>query len=378
MFGLKTQPKNSSVEITVSNRTVVRILLLVVVTMVGLAAIRQASSALVLLFTAFFLAVALNAPVHWLAQRLPGKRRGSRTAATAISFLVIILLLVGFLASVVPPLIKQTNSFIHTAPSIIEDLRGNDSEVGKFIRQYNLESQIQKFSGELSNRLQGAAGVAVSTVSKVGTSVFTMLTILVLTFMMLIEGPRWLRLFKEVLPDHHHERAERLAEGMYRVVKGYVNGQVLLAALAAIFIFPAMVILGISYPIALVFIVFICGLIPMVGHTIGAVIVTFVALFTSPLAAVIILAYYILYQQIENYLVQPRIQSNTTNMSPLLVFSSVIIGVHFGGIFGGLFAIPVAGCARIALLDYLREKNIIKTKTVNQELANTPTAKTTK
>src|SRR6187431_173339 len=103
--------KNSKtqVEITISNRTVVRVLLLVVVTMLGLAAVEKASHALLLLFTAFFLALALNAPVHWIAQRLPGKRKGSRTIATALSFLLVILVLGGFLASVVPPLVRQTN-----------------------------------------------------------------------------------------------------------------------------------------------------------------------------------------------------------------------------------------------------------------------------
>ncbi|MEK7152422.1 MAG: AI-2E family transporter, partial [Patescibacteria group bacterium] len=146
---------------------------------------------------------------------------------------------------------------------------------------------------------------------------------------------------------------------MYKVVKGYVNGQVILAALAAVLITPMFFILGISYPVALMVVVFICGLIPMVGHTIGAIFVTLVAVFTSPAAALIILAYYFLYQQIENYLVQPRIQANSTNMSPLLVFMSVVIGVNFGGILGGLVAIPIAGCLRILALDYLRRKKII-------------------
>jgi predicted PurR-regulated permease PerM len=120
----------------------------------------------------------------------------------------------------------------------------------------------------------------------------------------------------------------------------------------------------------LMVIVFICGLIPMVGHTIGAIIVTLVALFTSPWAAVIIMGYYFLYQQIENYLIQPRVQANSTNMPPLLVFISVIIGVNFGGIFGGLVAIPIAGCLRIAAMDYLRTKKIIEPS------AHTPIADT--
>lgn len=347
------------VEITISNRTVVRVLLLIVVTMIGIAAVQKASHALLLIFTAFFLTLALNAPVHWLAQHLPGKRRGSRSIATAVSFLVVVLLLAGFLASIVPPLVRQTNSFISAAPRLVQDAQNKDSEIGKLINRYNLESQVQDFSDELGERLKGATGAAVSTLGKIGNSVFTVLTILVLTFMMLVEGPRWLKLFREMIPEEHHKHVEKLSYDMYRVVKGYVNGQVILAALAAALIVPMMFILGISYPIALGVIVFICGLIPMVGHTIGAIIVSIVALFTSPIAALILLGYYFLYQQIENYLVQPRIQANTTNMSPLLVFASVIVGVNFGGIFGGLVAIPVAGCLRILVLDYLKRKKII-------------------
>jgi predicted PurR-regulated permease PerM len=155
--------------------------------------------------------------------------------------------------------------------------------------------------------------------------------------------------------------ADRITQDMYRVIKGFVNGQVTLAALASVLILPAVLVLHIGYPAALLVIIFICGLIPMVGHTIGAIIVTTVALFHSTSAAVIILAYYIFYQQVENYLIQPRIQANSTNMSPLLVFMSVIVGVSFGGLFGGLVAIPVAGCLRIALLEYLRSQKIIDT-----------------
>jgi predicted PurR-regulated permease PerM len=131
---------------------------------------------------------------------------------------------------------------------------------------------------------------------------------------------------------------------------------------------PALFILHISYPVALMVVVFICGLIPMVGHTIGAIIVTTVALFHSTSSAIIILAYYILYQQIENYLIQPKIQANSTNMSPLLVFVSVVIGVSFGGLVGGLVAIPVGGSIRILLLDYLRSRNLIAAPEVKEEI----------
>ncbi len=341
----------------------VRIMLVVILSITALAAIRQAQHALILIFTGFFLALALNAPVHWIAEHLPGKRRGNRTVGTAISFLIVILLLAGFMLSIVPPLVKQTSAFISSAPSLVSDVRQQKGPLGTFVSQHHLQSQVDKASKELSQRLSNIGGTAVTGVVKIGSSIFAVLTILVLTFMMLIEGPTWIAFFRDMIPNEHHARADRLGADMYRVIKGYVNGQVVLALIAASMLLPALLILHISYPAALIVIVFICGLIPLIGHTIGAVIVTTVALFHSPWSAIIVLAYYILYQQIENYIIQPRIQSNTTNMSPLLVFASVIIGVNFGGLFGGLVAIPVMGCIRIAVLDYLRTKRIIEEST---------------
>lgn len=349
-----SRERGDVVRITVSNRTVFRVLVLVVLSMILFAAFRKAGHALMMVFTAFFLALALNAPVHWLAEHVPGKRRGSRTLATSLSFLVIVLVLGGFFASIAPPLIRQTSSFISAAPHLVQEVRSQDNPLGKFVRDHKLQDQVDKFSDQLSDRLKNASGTAVSALGKVGSSVFSTLTVLVLTFMMLIEGPRWMLTFKELMTKEHQERAERLAGDMYRVVKGYVNGQVFLAALASAFIVPMLFIMHVSYPVALMVIVFICGLIPLVGHTIGAIVVTTIALFHSLPSAVIILAYYILYQQIENYVIQPRIQANSTNMSPLLVFGSVIIGVSFGGLFAGLVAIPVAGCIRIFVLDYLK------------------------
>ncbi|HEY5806295.1 MAG TPA: AI-2E family transporter [Candidatus Saccharimonadales bacterium] len=370
MFSFRSRDKDNTITLDIPNRVVIRVMLVVVVTLIFLAAVRQASHPLTLIFIAFFLALALNAPVHWIAQRLPGKRRGSRTAATAISFLVVVAVMAGFLVSIVPPLVKQTSGFIRTIPELAQQVRDEDTGVGRFVARYELQDDISKFSKQLSERLGDVSGTAVSGVQKVGSSIFAMLTVLVLTFMMLIEGPRWRRFFMDVVPNEHQGRVQRLASDMYRVVKGYVNGQVVLALIAALMLLPALLILHVPYPAALVMIVFVCGLIPMVGHTIGAIIVSLVALFESPWSAILILAYYILYQQIENYIVQPRVQSNTTNMSPLLVFAAVIIGVSFGGLLGGLVAIPVAGCIRIALLDYLRAKKIIEPAEV--EAAITP------
>lgn len=364
MFGFfRSNKKIPQVEITIASFTVVRILLFIFLSVIMLTALRKATHALTLIFVAFFLALALNAPVHWIAERLPGNSRGNRTLATATAFISIVLLLAGFIASIAPPLVRQTSNFIHQAPHIVQDLHNQNTALGSFVREHHLEGQVDKFADQLSVRLKNFSGTAFSTVTRISSSVFAMLTVLVLTFMMLIEGPKWLRIGERLLPDNKEEHAKIVARDMYKVIKGYVNGQVFLAALASVLIIIPLLILHVSYPIALMVIVFICGLIPLVGHTIGAVIVSTIALFHSIPAAIIIFCYYVLYQQLENYLVQPRIQANATNMSPLLVFSSVIIGVSFNGLLGGLVAIPIAGCLRIAVLDYLNRNKLIEPET---------------
>jgi predicted PurR-regulated permease PerM len=357
---LQRKDNTPIVELTIANRTVVRILALIILSILFLAALKTAQHALTLIFIAFFLALALNAPVHWIDEHLPGKRKGgSRSLATAVSFLLVVAVIAAFLASIVPPIIRQSNNLIASAPSLVDDVRDQNSSVGKFVRRYHLQSQVNTFSRQLGDRLKHVTGTAVSTITAFGTSVFSVLTVLVLTYMMLLEGPRWLKKFHDLVPTEKQAYASKLTGDMYQVIRGYVNGQVLLAAIASLLIAPMLFFLHISYPIALIFVVFICGLIPMVGHTIGAIIVTTVALFHSLPSAVLILAYYILYQQIENYLIQPRIQANSTNLSPLLVFVAVVIGVSFSGLLGGLVAIPIMGCIRVIAIDQIKRRHML-------------------
>ncbi|HUB93970.1 MAG TPA: AI-2E family transporter [Verrucomicrobiae bacterium] len=355
------------VEVTVSNRTILRVIVAVVVAVVLFAAVRRSIHSLTLIGVAIFLSLALDAPVHSLAERLPGPIKGNRGFATGISIVLVLALLGVFLWAIVPPLVNQTTSFIRDIPTLLDQVRDQNSSLGIFVRDHHLQGEVSKLSAQLSDRVDSIGGTAVSTVAHIGSSLFSTLAVIALTVMMLAEGPRWRRIFEQLIPNRHTAHTRRLAHDMQRVIRGYVNGQVLLAAIASLLIVPMLFILHISNPLALMVIIFICGLIPMVGHSIGALIVTAVALFHSLTAAVIILAYYIVYQQIENYVVQPRIQANATNMSALLVFMSVLLGANFGGLLGALVAIPVMGCVRVVVLDYLESRDILSAKTVKAE-----------
>lgn len=349
-MGLFSKSKEQKIEVTVSTATLVRVMISVIVILMAVAALNKLTSALVIIAIAVFLALALNAPVHWLSTHFPGKRRGSRVLATSVAFLIVVGVLGVFMALLVPPAVRQTTSFIQSVPQIVDDFRDENNAVGSFIKRYNLQDQVDEAADSIADTAK-ESGTKIFT--SIGTGVVTTLTTLVLVFMMLVEGPRWIALLKRLLPDDRRERVSDIADDMYRVIKGYVNGQVILAAVAAVFILVAMLVVGVPYAGALSAIVFVSALIPMIGHYIGATVVTLIALTQSLTAAIIILAFYILYQQIENYVVQPRIQANATNMSPLLVFMAVILGANFSGLLGALVAIPVMGCIRILVLDYL-------------------------
>ncbi|MGH7195392.1 MAG: AI-2E family transporter [Candidatus Saccharimonadales bacterium] len=375
MVSFRNKKDASEVWINISNRTIIRVVVVALLLFLVVAFLRRIEHALLLIFLAFLLAIALNNPVRRLADHLPGNSRHSRLIATTISYLVVIIILGGIIALIVPPLVHQTNHFLNVLPSYISGAQAHNSAFSNFINHYHLRGQLQNFSHHIGGYLHGATGSLLSTVVKALRSAVSLLTILVLTFMMLVEGPAWAKRVTRIIPKAHQKHATRLGEDMAHVVRGYVNGQVVLAAIAAALITPALFILHINYPLALMVVVFVAGLIPLIGHTIGAIVITAVALFHAPLSALIILLYYVLYINVENYILSPHIQSNTTNLSPLLVILAIVIGVSFGGIFGGLLAIPIAGCFRVIIIDYLKTRDMIA---LNNDATEPPATADTK
>lgn len=356
MLSIFSRKPTEEVALTISARTFFKVLLLILVTLLILTVIQRTLPAFTLVIIAFFLALALNAPVSWVAKHLPGKLRNNRSWATSLAFLIVVAVLAGFIVNVVPPVVRDTETFLTSAPATLQDLRGRYSDLNDFIVRYHLQGQVQQLSNELGGRLQSGTEAAFMAVTGVANSLFSMLLVLVMTFMMLVEGPVWVEFLGELLPEPRRRHTEKLARDMYQAVRGYINGQLLLAVIAAVLILPGFIIFNVPYPFALMGLVFIAGLVPLVGHTVGALIVSFIALFHSPWSALGILIYYILYQQVETYLIQPRIQSSKTSLSPLLILISLLVGAAFAGLLGALLAIPLVACLRIWLVDYLEAR----------------------
>lgn len=340
-------------QVTFTNKTIFRVVLVVVGSLVFLRFIEQLAHPLTLIGVSAFLAIALNPAVSWLSRYF---KKGSRALATGIAYVAVLSVLAGFLALIVPPLVKQSVSFVRDVPQTVQNVRNKDGTLGRFVDRYNLDEQVDKVASQLSGKVSQVPNTLFGIVGRVGGTIVSVITVLVLTFMMLVEGPQWMEKALSLVPKDRRAHRKRLAMRMYKVITGYVNGQVLIAGIAASFALVAMLIAGAVFDVtlnalALSAIVFLLGLIPLIGNTLAAVIVVAVCLFVSFPLAVAMAIYFPVYQQIENATLAPYIQSKANQLTPLLVFIAALIGAGFGGLLGALVAIPAAGCLRIYLED---------------------------
>lgn len=345
--------------INIESRTVVRILVLVVISLLFLAFLENIAKPLTLIIISLFLALALNPAVSWIASQLKNQ---SRAVATGTAYVLVIAVICLFLSIVVPPLVSQTEKFVRDVPAKVENLTDDNSAVRRFVDRYELNDEISAATENLKNRFSDISRPALSTASAIGSTIVSAIVVFVLTFMMLIEGPSWLHKAVSVMPKDKREHRRELAKKMYRVVVGYVNGQVIVAILGGVFATTMLFILSHIFdasinPIALGGIIFLFSLLPMIGAFIGGAIVVFACLLVSPPLALAVAIYFIVYQQIENATIQPYIQAKTNNLTPLIVFVAAILGIGIGGFLGAFLAIPAAGCIKVLIEDYYQNRD---------------------
>lgn len=358
--------ENKTITVKFNNKTILRVVFIFAAIFLTISFIIKIAPALKLIFIASFLALALNPAVSWISNYLPSR---SRVRATAVAYTVVIIGLIGFAVIVVPPLVKQTIAFIDTIPLTVDDIKNQDTPMVRFIESHNLTEQYTSAVSEVKARVNNASGGAFSVATTVGGGIAAVITVIVMTFMMLVEGPQWIKKFTEIQPQNKVNKRTKVLKEMYLMFTGYVNGQLLIAAIAAIFAFFALAItstlLGVVInPIPLAAIVGLIGLIPMIGNTIAAVVVVLFCLFVSLPLAIIMAVFFLIYQQVENATLQPYIQARFNELTPLTVFIAAIIGVSVAGFLGALVAIPIAGCLKIYLKEYYNDKikNRVKNK----------------
>ena len=310
-------------------------------------ALGSVSQVFVLILIALFLATGLNPAVEAI------RSRGvSRVTAVTIIFVSVIAFVIFFVWVVVPPVVSQGSQLINSLPSLLQDLKSN-ATINRLNEQFaiidTLQAKLREFTADgtlLVSTFGGVIGVGRSVIS--GT--FSALTILVLTLYFITSLPQMVKLGVRLAPASRRDRVAKLTNAIIARVGSFVGAQIFIAFMAAIFVVVLGMLLGLPSPVAIAMVVFVCALVPLIGHFLGSAVVTIIALTVSIPVGVIALITYIVYVQIENYIVTPRIMKKTLEVPGAVTIVAALIGSSLLGLVGGLLAVPVAA-AIILILD---------------------------
>jgi predicted PurR-regulated permease PerM len=318
-------------------RTILRILLIVICVAVTLGVIWIARHVLAWVVIALFLALALNPLVGWIER----KTSLGRGPAIGLAYLLLMIVIVGVGATFIPKLIDEVNGLVDALPGYVHDLTHGRGRLGFLERHYHVVEKVrEQVHNGGAKKVLGLSGAALTVTKSVITLIAATVTIVFLTFFMLLEGRSWMERIYGLFPNHAQPRVRRIGDEIYKTVGGYVTGN----------------ILGVPYAVALGLLVALLDLIPLAGATVAGIVVGIVAFIHSIPAGVVVVIFVVVYQQLENHFLQPVIYGRTVQLSALAVLISVLVGAELAGVLGALAAIPVAGTIQVILRDWLAHR----------------------
>lgn len=297
-----------------------------------------------------FLALALAPVVNGLV-----RRRWPRGLAVSAVFLLAALLLGGLIALFVPMLGAQGRELVDRAPELFEKVRG----LGP-IRWADDHFQIvEKVRAGVGDQAGNAARPALAFAGGVVHAITGAITIVVLGIFFLMFGEGVLDQALQWLPLARRAHAKTLATRMSQVVSGYMAGTIVVASIGGVVMGTTMAILGVPYFLPLALLMILLGVVPVIGTTVAAVVivgVTFASAGSTP--ALVCAGVYLAYQQVENHVLQPIVQTRTLKMNPLLIVLALLVGTGLFGILGALLSLPVAGALKVLLGDVLTRRQL--------------------
>lgn len=304
-------------------------------------AIQNAAGVLILIFVALFLAIGLNPAVERL--RRFGLPRGA--AVTAVTF-GLLLLLCGGLFALVPPVVTQSTEFADKLPQYIEDLK-NNATINDLNDRYDVIDKVQNAvnAGTISQALGGVLGGA----QFLFGTVFRVLTVLVLTIYFMAAFDRIKGAAYQLVPASRRQRVELITDEILGKVGAYMVGAISIAVVAGVSTYIFLIIAGVAYPFALAVVVAVCDLIPQIGATIGAVVVSIVGFAESLPVGIACAVFFIVYQQVENYLIYPKVMRRSVEVSDVAAIVAALLGVALFGVIGALVAIPAVAAVQLIL-----------------------------
>lgn len=329
----------------------------------------KALTGLIIIGVSIFLALALRPLVRKVNDFFTkhfGSDKKHQTVSVVFAYLIVVLVFGAIIAIIGPVVVNETSKFIHNFPQTFESAFGGWEGINNFghsIGVADLKSEIENSLTGLSNSMLGVLGNnLVSSVSGVADVVMKIVLVLVLTLLFLLEGPEmWVRFWARIDGDHetkHTKVIQRVIAKMADVVSVYVSRQVIVAIIdgcaTMIIVFILSLIFGFSsnlvIPMGMITMLFY--LIPMFGQFIGGTLVTLLLLSSNVVAGPIFAIVYIIYAQIENNIISPKIQGDALNLKPVVILCAIVIGMYMFGLLGAIIAIPIAGCIRVLVDEY--------------------------
>jgi predicted PurR-regulated permease PerM len=337
--------------VSFQSRSVLRVVGMLLALATALWVLYTARQVLTWVLVSIFLALALNPAVERLQQPAGFGKRGM---AAAVIYLIAIGVLVGLGFLLIPPVADQVSKLADAAPGYVHDLTRGHGPLGFLETKYHVVEKLRKAvkDGGGGASFATSAGTALSITRSVVTAIVGVVTIAFMTFFMILEGPAWMDRLYSLLPPESEPRWRNVGQRVAQTVSGYVTGNLLISLIAGVSASIVLAIMGVPYALALGFVVALLDLIPLAGATLAGIIIVTVAFLTSVTAGIVVLVFFVLYQQLENHLLQPLVYGRTVQLSPLAVLISVLIGAEVAGVLGALGAIPIAGAMQILLVDW--------------------------
>jgi predicted PurR-regulated permease PerM len=329
-------------------RTILAAIGLVLATVVILLIVVQTRRVLIWIVVAAIFAVALYPLVDWLERRISWCRR---SLATLLVFLVVFLLLAGLVTVFLVPLVQQGTDFAGQLPGLVEQARTGRGPIGDLLTRTHALSYVQQNQAKIRAFATGLTTPAVGVLRGVATGVAGTVTVFVLAFLMVLEGPKLVDGTLAVIRPENRDRVRRVGADCARSITGYLSGNVLISVICGVLTYAVLKVFGVPFAGLIALFVAIADLLPLVGATLGAVVAAIAGFVHSVPAGIAVIVFFVVYQQLENHLLQPLIFARTVKLNPLTVLVSILLAAELAGVLGALLAIPVASILQVIVRD---------------------------
>jgi predicted PurR-regulated permease PerM len=336
----------------VDNRTVARytmvVIGLVLATFLVLALAYETRQVLTWIVIAAFFAVALHPAVTWLETHV---RWIQRWLATLIVYLLALIFIAGLITVFVIPLVREAGQLADQMPKIIQDFQAGRGPIGRLAERFHVLDYIHSHGTQIRGYISALGAPTIAALRTAATGVAGVVTIFVLSYLMVLEATKVVSGFLALFEEQRAERIRRVGRDCAKTVTGYISGNLLISLICGLLTWLVLTLTGVPFAGLIALFVGLADLIPLVGATLGAVVGVVAAFTQSITAGIIVLVFFVVYQQLENHLLQPLIFARTVQLNPLTVLLAILIGVELAGILGALLAIPVAGIIQIVARD---------------------------